>query len=86
MATISSLPDLPLRRIFSLLQCREDVISAGLTCLRWLSLCHHLWTRIAQEVAESWSCEDHYQTREEVHIATILGTFSLKATFPNIIS
>ena len=78
MATISSLPDLPLLRIFSQLQCHDDVISAGQTCLRWLSLCHHLWTKIAQEVAESWSQEDLYPTREEVHIATVLGTCSLR--------
>ena len=72
MATIGDLPDLPLLRIFSLLQ-YPDIISAGQTCLRWFSLCHPLWTKIAEEIEESWSQDDFYPLLEDIRHATILG-------------
>ena len=72
MATIGDLPDLPLLRIFSLLQC-PDVISAGQTCLHWASLCHPLWAKIAEEIVESWSLEKFIPSEENIRIATILG-------------
>ena len=74
MATIGDLPDLPLLRIFSLLQ-YPDIISAGQTCLRWFSLCHPLWTKIAEEIEESWSQDDFYPLLEDIRHATILGRF-----------
>ena len=48
MATIG---DLPLLRIFSLLQ-YPDIISAGQTCLCWASLCHPLWAKIAEKIVD----------------------------------
>ena len=72
MATIGDLPDLPLLRIFSMLQ-YPDIISAGQTCLRWFSLCHPLWTKIAEEIEESWSQDDFYPLLEDIRHATILG-------------
>ena len=72
MATIGDLPDLPLLRIFSMLQ-YPDVISAGQTCLRWASLCHPLWAKIAEKIVESWSQEKFIPTEENIRIATILG-------------
>ena len=72
MATIGDLPDLPLLRIFSLLQ-YSNIISAGQTCLRWASLCHPLWAKIAEEIVESWSLEKFIPSEENIRIATILG-------------
>ena len=75
MATIGDLPDLPLLRIFSLLQ-YPDIISAGQTCLRWASLCHPLWAKIAEEIVESWSQEKFIPSEENIRIATILHPLS----------
>ena len=72
MATIGDLPDLPLLRIFSLLQ-YPNIISASQTCLRWASLCHPLWAKIAEEIVESWSLEKFIPSEENIRIATILG-------------
>ena len=72
MANIGDLPDLPLLRIFSLLQ-NPDIISAGQTCLHWASLCHPLWAKIAEEIVESWSQEKFIPSEENIRIATILG-------------
>ena len=50
-----------------------DIISAGQTCLRWASLCHPLWAKIAEEIVESWSQEKFIPSEENIRIATILG-------------
>ena len=70
---IDDLPNELLQLILKNLE-TKDVVTAGQTCRRWLSVGDRVCQQKAEEIEASWKMTDHVPTPAEVTSAVLLAT------------